>query len=88
MPISAMLKQDNLQKINNGWVSGEDCVKYGSGKNRDLYGADSHNLILALNNQDFLYDLYLKGNQKLKTYFSKDYRSKYILNILNQNGIQ
>jgi hypothetical protein len=83
MPISIMLKQENLQKINNDWISGFECVKLPSVPTI----GDFIHLLPIIRDHNLMYHIYLKGNEKLKTYFSEQYRANYILDILKKNGI-
>lgn len=81
--ISALLKQRNNQLVINDFEDGIDCIKSHEYPN----GLDIENIKYVLNEPDLLYEIYLKGIEKMKTYFNAEYRSLYILKILSDNGI-
>lgn len=81
--ISPMLRAKNNQLIVNNFVDGEDCVEV----SENPTGNDVDKILFYLNDADKLYDIYLKGVQKIKQYFSPEERSFYILDILKQNNI-
>jgi hypothetical protein len=40
-----------------------------------------------LNDKERLYEIYLKGIERIHKYFNAEYRAKYILEILEENNI-
>lgn len=83
--IAPMLKQVNLQVIHQDWMAGIDCMKINTEENTDIA---LNALLYVLSSPDTIYDIYLKGVDRLKKYFNPTYRTSYILNILKENNIQ
>lgn len=82
MTIAPMLKQHNLQLIVNDFDNLNECIKIG------YSGFTVDHFCHVLKYPDLVYNMYLNGVSKLKTYFNPEYRAKYILSILKQNNIQ
>lgn len=81
--ISPMIKQINNQLVLNDFISGVDCIKIDEHPSRE----DILELSNILNNKDKLYSIYLKGIERMKTYFSEEFRANYILETLKKEGI-
>lgn len=81
--VSPMIKQINNQLVLNDFISGVDCIKIDEHPSRE----DILELSNILNNKDKLYSIYLKGIDRMKTYFSEEYRANYILETLKKAGI-
>jgi len=83
MSIAPMLRQANNMLRNSDWVDCNDCCDIGE----NITDSDIDYLSDTLSDSGHLYELYLSGHERLKTYFSAEYRANYILSILKQNGI-
>lgn len=81
MTIAPMLKQNNLGLIKNDWIDGLECVKIGD-ETGYIPPTDIEDLKIILSEPDTLYSIYLKGVEKLKTYFNSEYRANYILDTI------
>lgn len=87
MPIAAMLRQKNNQKLVRPWESLNDSVVIGE-QDGSVSEDDITMLHNICNDKYFLYSLYLTGNEVMTNDYSEETRAKYILNILKENGIQ
>lgn len=79
--IAAILKQRNNQLILNDFKDCVDCVK------TDETAWFFYQRENSLFSTDWLYNIYLKGIEKLHTYYNAEYRAKYILSVLKENGL-
>ncbi len=77
MSTAPMLRQKNTMLRINDWQSGIDCL--------DI--SDTYVIGELLKDKDWLYEVYINGHNKLKAYFTAEYRAKYILDVLKQNGL-
>ncbi len=88
MTISPMLRQHNEMGRINDWEHGVDCIEIGK---EDPMGIPTTQeidyLIEVLNDKDRLYDIYIKGAEKMKNYFNANYRANYVLDVLKINGL-
>lgn len=86
MRVAAFLKQRNSQLILNDFVDLSECIKIGD-SDGNVSAEEIDALCKILNDTDYLYQIYLRGIVKLKTFYTEEYRAKYILSILKQEGI-
>lgn len=86
--IAPMIKQRNNQLVLNDFEDVYECVKVGDYEgNGTISALDISNIGLVISNQNWLYDMYLKGIHKMKTYFSEEFRANYILETLKKEGV-
>jgi hypothetical protein len=83
MRIAPMLKQKNDQLIHEDWTHQVDCLEFGNTWGR-LSMAALDELICTVNDPDKLYDIYLKGAQRLEQHHSHEARANYVLNTLKE----
>ncbi len=84
--ISPMTRCYSEQLILNDFIDGEDCLIVG-----DCLGnvseTDIDKIKLVLSDKDKLFDLYLRGIDRMHKYFNQTYRAAYILKIMYTHGI-
>lgn len=81
--IAPMLRNKSNHLVVNDYTDKEDCIEV----NENPTQADVEKILSVLNDKDKLYDIYIKGIERMHTYYNAEYRSKYILSILKQEGI-
>ncbi len=81
--VSCMLRQRNNQLLVNDFTDAIECVKADATPS----ALDISNLGLVLSNENWLYDMYVRANAKLNTYYSWEWRANYALEILKLNGV-
>lgn len=80
--IAPMLRVHSNHLIHEDFLDGEDCWEI----NEIPSEVNIESLKFLLNSQ-VLYQIYLKGIERMKTYFNEEYRANYILSVLKQEGI-
>jgi hypothetical protein len=84
--IAARLACYDEQIVKNDFVDMEDTVIAGDSLgNVNQY--DVNKISQVLNDKERLYEIYLKGIERIHKYFNAEYRAKYILEILEENNI-
>jgi len=83
MSISPMLKQKNNQLIVNNFEDVVDCVILNQSPSR----FDIEDFQVILSEAETIYNIYMKGNERMKKHFSWQARANYILDTLKQNGV-
>lgn len=80
--IAPMLRVHSNHLIHEDFLDGEDCWEI----NEIPSEVNIESLKFLLNSQ-VLYQIYLAGIERMKTYFNEEYRANYILSVLKQEGI-
>jgi hypothetical protein len=83
MSIAPMLRNKSNHLRLNDWKDMEDCVEISENPTEK----DCEKLLSVLNDKDRLYEMYLLGVQRMRRYYTSEYRANYILSTLKQNGI-
>lgn len=81
--IAPQLRNKNNQLRLNDFEDMEDCIEV----SENPTPGDIQKIKSVISNSYMLHDLYLRGVDKMNTYYNSEYRANYILNILNKNGI-
>lgn len=81
--IAPMLRNKSNHLVLNDFIDKEDCIEVK--EHPDEY--DIQKILSVLNDADKLYNIYIKGIEKMKAYYNAEYRANYILETLKQNGV-
>ncbi len=84
--ISPRLACYDEQLVENDFVDMEDTIIVGDALGR-LKDGDVEKIKSVINDKDKLYDMYLKGVDRIHKYFNASYRANYILEILRKENI-
>lgn len=81
--IAPIIRNKNNQLVVNDFTDMVNCIEVNEHPTQD----DIEKIKTVLNNPQKLYEIYRNGIEHMKKYFSKSFRSNYILSILKQEGI-
>jgi len=81
--ISPMLRQKNNHLQANPFSDCVNCIEISEHPTQE----EVSNIKSIISDKEYLYEIYEEGVAHMKTYYTKEARSLYILDILKQNGI-
>jgi len=84
--ISPRLACYDEQLVENDFVDMEDTIIVGDALGR-LKDGDVEKIKSVINDKDKLYDMYLKGVDRIHKYFNAEYRANYVLDVLKKNNV-
>jgi len=79
--ISPMLKNVNQHKMAFPFTDGINCIEF----DQDKMEEEIEKVVDILNHKEWLYDIYIGGIDHMKTFYSEEAVSKYVLKIINNN---
>lgn len=83
LTIAPMLRQKNNMLRINDWEDVTECVDISESVSHD----DEEMIKYFLKNKGSLYSTYVQGAEKLRAFYTEEYRANYILDVLKKNNV-
>jgi len=82
--VSGHLRERTDQLLANPFTDLVNCIKTNAPPTKQ----DLDKIVDVVSSKEKLYDIYLKGYNHVKKYYSEEYMADYVLDILAKNGIE